>query len=43
MIQEGQLYFRDAPWLMLTPGLAIALVVLAVNVLGDRWSQQKRR
>lgn len=42
MIQEGQLYFRDAPWLMLAPGLAIALVVLAANVLGDRWSQQRR-
>lgn len=42
MIHEGQLYFRDAPWLMLTPGLAIALVVLAANVLGDRWSQQRR-
>lgn len=39
MIQEGQLYFRDAPWLMLAPGLAIALVVLAANVLGDRWSR----
>lgn len=43
MIQEGQLYFRDAPWLMLAPGLAIALVVLAANVLGDRWSRQQRR
>lgn len=42
MIQEGQLYFRDAPWLMLAPGLAIAMVVLAANVLGDRWSQGRR-
>lgn len=43
MIHEGQLYFRDAPWLMLTPGIAIALVVLAANVLGDRWTQRQRR
>lgn len=36
MIQEGQVYFRDAPWLILAPGLAIFGVVLAVNMLHDR-------
>lgn len=35
MIQEGQLYFRDAPWLILAPGLAIFGVVLAANMLHD--------
>lgn len=41
MIQEGQLYFRDAPWLIVAPGLAIVLVVLAANLLGDRFSRQE--
>lgn len=35
MIQEGQTYFRTAPWLVLYPGLAILLTVLSFNVLGD--------
>ena len=35
MMAEGRLYFQIAPWIVLVPGLALALTVLAVNVLGD--------
>lgn len=40
MIHDGQLYFRDAPWLFLAPGLAIFTIVLAFNLLGDRWGRR---
>ncbi len=36
MIRDGTRYMLVAPHLVLAPGLAIALVVLAVNLLGDR-------
>jgi peptide/nickel transport system permease protein len=35
MIQQGQYYYRSAPWLILYPGLAIMLSVLSFNLLGD--------
>lgn len=35
MIQQGQSYYRTAPWLVLFPGLAILLTVFAFNLLGD--------
>ncbi|MGQ9599541.1 MAG: ABC transporter permease [Anaerolineae bacterium] len=35
MLNEGRGYLRDAPWVTAVPGLAIALTVLSVNVLGD--------
>jgi peptide/nickel transport system permease protein len=35
MIAEGQKYMRTAPWLVLCPGALIAMLVLAVNMLGD--------
>ncbi len=35
MIADGQHYLRDAPWVSLFPGLAVALVVMALNALGD--------
>jgi len=35
MLSAGRDFFTRAPWLMLFPGLAIALVVLAFNLLGD--------
>ena len=35
MMAEGRLYFQIAPWIVLVPGLALALTVLAVNILGD--------
>ena len=35
MIQQGQAYDRTAPWLVVAPGVAIMLTVLAFNLLGD--------
>jgi peptide/nickel transport system permease protein len=35
MLNEGRGYLRDAPWVTFAPGLAIALTVLAVNLVGD--------
>ncbi len=35
MIAEGQTYYRAAPWLILYPGLALLLTVLAFNLVGD--------
>jgi ABC-type dipeptide/oligopeptide/nickel transport system permease subunit len=35
MINEARTYFQRAPLLMLAPGLAIALTVLCVNLLGN--------
>ena len=34
MIQDGQKYYRAAPWLVLFPGLAIMLTVVCFNLLG---------
>lgn len=36
MLNEGRLYFHSSPYLMIAPGLAIMLVVLWSNMLGDR-------
>ncbi len=33
MIQDGMSYYRAAPWVAFFPGLAIALAVIAVNLL----------
>lgn len=35
LIQEGFRFYRTAPWLILFPGLALMLVVLSFNLLGD--------
>ena len=35
MIQQGQSYYRTAPWLVIYPGLAIMITVFAFNLLGD--------
>ncbi|TXC78739.1 ABC transporter permease subunit [Metabacillus litoralis] len=35
MLNEGRAYFQVIPSLMITPGLAIMLTVLACNLLGD--------
>jgi len=35
MIAEGKDYMREAPWLMLFPGIAIAMTTLGLNLLGD--------
>ena len=37
MIREGTRYLLVAPHLVIVPGLALMLVVLAINILGDRW------
>jgi ABC-type dipeptide/oligopeptide/nickel transport system permease subunit len=35
MLNEARIVLRDAPWAALAPGLALALTVLALNLLGD--------
>lgn len=35
MINESLGFFRDAPWIPLIPGLAIAITVFAFNLFGD--------
>ncbi|WP_029407639.1 ABC transporter permease [Thiomicrorhabdus sp. Milos-T2] len=37
MIKEGTRYLLVAPHLVLAPGIALMLVVLAVNLIGDQW------
>ncbi len=34
-LNHGRAYMEDAPWLVLAPGAAITIVVLAFNLLGD--------
>jgi peptide/nickel transport system permease protein len=36
MIRDGTRYLLVAPHMVLAPGLALMLVVLAVNIMGDR-------
>jgi peptide/nickel transport system permease protein len=35
VIGEGRQSFQVAPWVILFPGMALSLTVLAVNLLGD--------
>ena len=35
MLAESQTMIAFAPWLALTPGLAIVLAVLGLNLMGD--------
>ena len=35
MLSAGRDFLRDAPWLTIFPGIAIMLIVLALNLLGD--------
>jgi len=39
MLSGGREYMRYAPWMMIFPGLALFLVVMSVNLIGDRLSQ----
>jgi ABC-type dipeptide/oligopeptide/nickel transport system permease subunit len=39
MLNSGREYMRYAPWMMIFPGLALFLTVMAVNLLGDRLSE----
>jgi len=35
MLREARIYFVQAPWMMLAPGAAVSLSVLAFNLLGE--------
>jgi peptide/nickel transport system permease protein len=35
MIQQGQSFYRTAPWLVMFPGFAIMVTIFAFNLLGD--------
>ena len=35
MIAEGRVYFQFKSWLILFPGVCLAIMVLTVNILGD--------
>ncbi len=35
IMSEGRTYFQLCPWIIFYPGIALALTVLAVNILGD--------
>jgi peptide/nickel transport system permease protein len=35
MLAEGRAFMQRAPWMIAFPGVALALLVLTVNVLGD--------
>jgi peptide/nickel transport system permease protein len=35
MISDAQVYLNSDPWMMLGPALAIVLIVLSLNILGD--------
>jgi peptide/nickel transport system permease protein len=35
IIAEGRQYIREAPWITVIPGLALAFTVLGLNLLGD--------
>lgn len=35
IIAEGRPYFQRAPWIVLYPGIFLALLILAVNMFGD--------
>lgn len=35
MLSEGHIYIERAPWLLIFPGMCIALTVLSFNIVGD--------
>ena len=35
MISEGQQYFQSSPWLLIAPGVALIITVLAFNLTGE--------
>jgi len=35
IVYDGQSYFQSAPWLVFFPGFAVAVLALAVNLVGD--------
>lgn len=40
MVRDGQDYLRDIPFLTIWPGLAVMVLVVSVNVIGD-WLEQR--
>jgi peptide/nickel transport system permease protein len=46
MLSAGRAYMEIAPWLTIFPGVAIAIIVLSVNLLGDAaqdWANPRLR
>ena len=35
MLNEGRAYLLNCPWLMIAPGIAIFIIVILFNLLGD--------
>jgi peptide/nickel transport system permease protein len=35
LLQQGQLFLQQAPWMTILPGMALAATVLGMNLLGD--------
>lgn len=35
IMAEGRIYFQIAPWIILIPGVFLAITVLAINLMGD--------
>lgn len=40
LIAEGRTHLAGAPWIMLAPALVMCLTVLAVNILGERFTRK---
>ena len=43
LLQQGQLFLQQAWWLTTLPGLALAMTVLGMNLLGDGLGGRRRR
>ena len=35
ILGEARVYVRDAPYMMLLPGLALSITILGLNLIGD--------
>ena len=40
LIAEGRTHLAGAPWIMLAPAIVMCLTVLAVNILGERFTRK---
>ena len=36
MLNEGRAYLLNCPWLMIASGIAICIVVIVFNLIGDK-------
>lgn len=43
LIADGQALIYSRPWVAVAPGLAVALTVLALNVVGEAWAARAQR